>query len=204
MSEIRLLEWVGVNFENRRVVWPDSKTGDISEPMSQEVYRMLSRAYGIEGSPYVCPSVFNGTSAMPEGTYWTPILTRAKVPHVGAHGIRHRAVAGMANSGVSAEIGTALTAHKTATMFMRYMHAEDDPVRAAAEKVANRRWDTIASNALANTLARASPVEPTHTCTSPGNYRPLRHRKAQSPAVPLGPKRASMEQGQNKPEEIAA
>ena len=32
-----------------------------------------------------------------------------------------------------------LTAHKTVTMFMRYIHTEDDPVREAAELVANRR-----------------------------------------------------------------
>ena len=30
MIEIRTLEWAWVDFENRRVVWPDSKTGDIS------------------------------------------------------------------------------------------------------------------------------------------------------------------------------
>ncbi len=33
----------------------------------------------------------------------------------------------------------ALTAHKTVAMFMRYVHTEDDPVRKAAELVANRR-----------------------------------------------------------------
>jgi len=33
----------------------------------------------------------------------------------------------------------ALTAHKTAAMFMRYVHTEDDPVRQAAELVAARR-----------------------------------------------------------------
>ena len=33
----------------------------------------------------------------------------------------------------------ALTAHKTVTMFMRYVHTEDDPIRQAAETVASRR-----------------------------------------------------------------
>jgi hypothetical protein len=32
-----------------------------------------------------------------------------------------------------------LTGHKTVTQFMRYVHTEDDPVRAAAETVATRR-----------------------------------------------------------------
>lgn len=35
--------------------------------------------------------------------------------------------------------GMVLTAHKTVAMFMRYVHTEDDPVRQAAELVANRR-----------------------------------------------------------------
>ncbi|CAM8647230.1 hypothetical protein MCEMSHM24_03690 [Comamonadaceae bacterium] len=38
----------------------------------------------------------------------------------------------------------ALTAHKTVAMFMRYVYTEDDPVRRAAEVVANRRKTVIA------------------------------------------------------------
>ena len=37
----------------------------------------------------------------------------------------------------------ALTAHKTVAMFMRYVHTEDDPVRKAAELVANRRKSVV-------------------------------------------------------------
>lgn len=83
---------------------------------------------------------------MSEGTYkngWTRILERAEVPHVGTHGIRHRAATDIANSGVSVKIGMALTAHKTATMFMRYAHAEDNPVREAAERVASLRKELV-------------------------------------------------------------
>lgn len=197
MSEIRLLEWAWVDFENRRVVWPDSKTGNISKPMSQEACQLLASAYRMEGSPYVCPSIFDGTIAMPEGTYvngWRRILERAKVPHVGTHGIRHRAATDIANSGVSVKIGMALTAHKTAVMFMRYVHAEDDPVRAAAEKVASRRKDTIGSNVPLDDTGSVTieKVVTGQTRTSLGNYRPFRHRKSQLRAVPPGAKRASM------------
>jgi len=70
---------------------------------------------------------------------WKRILERAEVPHVGTHGIRHRATTEIANSGVPVKVGMQLTAHKTVTQFMRYVHTEDDPVRAAAETVASRR-----------------------------------------------------------------
>ena len=35
-SEICPLEWDWIDLEKRRVVWPDSKTGGISKPMSEE------------------------------------------------------------------------------------------------------------------------------------------------------------------------
>jgi len=45
----------------------------------------------------------------------------------------------IANSGIPVKVGMVLTAHKTVTMFMCYIYTEDDPVRQAAELVANRR-----------------------------------------------------------------
>jgi len=91
----------------------------------------------------------------------------------------------------------ALTAHKTVTQFMTYVHTGDDPIRAAAEKVANLRRDTIDSRASATPAARpatASAItEGDKTSTSQGNYRPYRHRKSPKRAVPPGTKRATPE-----------
>src|SRR2546427_9134856 len=33
-----------LDLDNRRVVWPDSKTGGMSKPLSEEAYRLLSTA----------------------------------------------------------------------------------------------------------------------------------------------------------------
>ncbi len=41
-SEICTLEWDWIDLANRRVMWPDSKTGGMSKPMSAEAYRLLS------------------------------------------------------------------------------------------------------------------------------------------------------------------
>jgi len=64
---------------------------------------------------------------------WARVLKAANVPHVGAHDIRHRSATDIANSGVPIKVGMALTAPKTAAMFMRYVHAEDNPVSEAAK-----------------------------------------------------------------------
>ncbi|WP_425894505.1 tyrosine-type recombinase/integrase [Ralstonia pseudosolanacearum] len=146
MSEILLLQWDWLDLPNGRVVWPDSKTGDMSKPMSEEARRLLTSAPRFGDSPYVCPSIQDHDKALSTNAYysaWRRILDRAGVPKVGTHGIRHRSATDIANSGVPVKVGMALTAHKTVAMFMRYVHTEDDPVRKAAELVASRRKSVI-------------------------------------------------------------
>lgn len=155
-SEIVTLEWQWVDLENRRVVWPDSKTGGMSKPMSEEAYRLLSTAPRQEGNFYVLPSPRHPGQHLTTGEYyggWCRALKAAGATHVGTHGIRHRSATDIANSGIPVKVGMALTAHKTVVMFMRYVHTEDDPVREAAELVANRR-KTITS-------AKQPPAEAT-------------------------------------------
>jgi integrase len=109
---------IWVDFVSRRVVWPDSKTDQISKPMSEEVFVLLSNAPRLEGSPYVVPSILKPERPMSQSTYskvWKRILERTRIPHVGTHGIRHRATTDIANSGVPVKVGTQLTAHKTVT-----------------------------------------------------------------------------------------
>lgn len=141
-SEIVGLQWDWVDLENRRVVWPDSKTGGMSKPLSEKAHRLLSTAPRREDCPHVLPSPSHPGQHLTTGEYyngWSRVLKAAGATHVGTHGIRHRSATDIANSGIPVKVGMALTAHKTVAMFMRYVHTEDDPVRQAAELVANRR-----------------------------------------------------------------
>ncbi|MDE2577991.1 MAG: tyrosine-type recombinase/integrase [Hyphomicrobiales bacterium] len=223
MSEILELEWAWIDFDNRRVVWPDSKTGGMSKPMSAEALRLFETAPHLEESPFVCPSVFDPNLPMSKHTYyqgWRRILERAGLPHIGTHGIRHRAATDIANSGVPVKVGMALTAHKTVTMFMRYVHTEDDPVRAAAETVTQRRLSLVGgAQPPAPAPVPQAPEPPTvapvvtaaaalttegkplgfedgkyTSRTKLGNYRPFRHRGGENRTTPPGSKRAE-EQG---------
>ena len=146
MSEILLLQWDWLDLPNGRVVWPDSKTGDMSKPLSEEARRLLTNAPRYGNSPYVCPAILDHDKPLGPHSYyqaWRRILDRAGVPKVGTHGIRHRSATDIANSGIPVKVGMALTAHKTVAMFMRYVHTEDDPVRKAAELVASRRKSVV-------------------------------------------------------------
>jgi len=63
----------------------------------------------------------------------------------------------------------ALTAHKTVTMFMRYVHTEDDPVRAAAELVASRRKTVVGSRPITPPMSprlSLTVLTPRHTVPS--------------------------------------
>ena len=215
MSEILMLEWAWVDLDNRRVAWPDSKTGGMSKPMSAEAVRLFESAPRFEDSPYVCPSIFDPNLPMSKHTYWhgwRRILERAGLPHIGTHGIRHRAATDIANSGIPVKVGMALTAHKTVTMFMRYVHTEDDPIRAAAEAVTQRRQSLVGSAVLPPS-APPMPTPAPETLNEPsagshekplgledgkytsrtklGNYRPFRHRKGDNRARPQESKQAS-------------
>ncbi len=151
MSEIVGLEWAWIDFKRKRVVWPRSKTGQMSKPMSEDSFVLLSSAVQLKNSRFVVPSILDPEKAMSQDAYagaWARVLKRSGIPHVGTHGIRHRATTEIANSGVPVKVGMALTAHKTVTMFMRYVHTEDDPIRAAAETVAQQRKQLLANTRL--------------------------------------------------------
>src|SRR6266567_7566166 len=134
--------------------------GGMSKPMSAKAVRLLEAAPRLEKSPYVCPSIFDPNRPMSKHTYykgWRRILGRAGLPHIGTHGIRHRSATDIANSGIPVKVAMALTAHKTVTMFMRYVHTEDDPVRAAADAVAFRRQGLI-GGAVAAAATKSAPA----------------------------------------------
>lgn len=214
MSEVLELRWEWIDLGNRRVVWPDSKTGGMSKPLSVEAIRLLESVPRYLDSDFVIPSLFDGSKPMSKHTYsagWRRILGRAGLPHCGTHAVRHRAATDIANSGVPVKVGMALTAHKTVTMFMRYVHTEDDPIRAAAETVANRRRSVVGGTPLpappAAEIPAAATVAPVlrseqapaptrllgledvayTSRTKMGNYRPYRKRMGENRPEPPKP-----------------
>ncbi len=148
VSEILELRWEWIDFVHRRVIWPYSKTGSMSKPLSGEALDLFSRAARAPDAIYVVPALSRADLPLSYFTYskgWCRVLERAGVPHVGTHGIRHRAATEIANSVVPIKVGMQLTAHKTVSQFMQYVHTEDDAVRAAAERIAALRSNMLAS-----------------------------------------------------------
>jgi integrase len=146
-SEVLGLRWDYIDREANELVWPDSKTGRVSKPMTEEVKLLLSRAERIVGNPYVCygPDKTQPVSIHALEKVWRRILRRAGVTPCGLHGIRHRAATEIANSGVPIQVGMKLIGHKTAATYLRYLHTDREQTLQAAEHVSRARASRLAT-----------------------------------------------------------
>jgi integrase len=148
-SEILGLEWRFVDKAAGEIVWPDSKTGALSKPLTDEIAALLSEAERVVGNPFVCVGIKDRAAGLPMSTLekaWRRILERAGVAPCGLHAIRHRAATEIANSGLPLQVGMKLTGHRTVTTYSRYLHTERKQVKEAAEMVAQRRRRTVDGN----------------------------------------------------------
>jgi len=198
--EIVSLEWEWVNFAERKIEWPDSKTGSMDKVMSEEAFKLLSTAHRSPGCPYVCPVIFDPTEPLSWKRYyhaWKRFLRRAGVRHAGTHAIRHRAATEIASSGVPIKDGMAMTGHKTVEMFLRYVHPDEKRVRKSAERVSaqRRKLLNVSRPFLPQQLAMANRSDSLQATsqTAQGNYRPYRKRKGANRAAPPESRTAASE-----------
>jgi integrase len=149
-SEIRGLQWEFIDSAAGEIVWPDSKTGGMRKPLTAEIRRLLedAKVRRVVGCAFVCPAVLDPAAPLPMATLekaWRRILDRAGTPRCGLHAIRHRAATDIANSGAPLQVGMRLTGHKTASTYLRYLHAEREQTLAAAELVSNVRATRVSA-----------------------------------------------------------
>jgi len=114
------------------------------KPLTEEIAQLLeaAKAARVVGNPFVCTAILDRAAPLPMATLekvWRRILDRAGVSRCGLHAIRHRAATDIANSGVPIQVGMRLTGHKTASTYLRYLHAEREQTLAAAELVSKGR-----------------------------------------------------------------
>jgi integrase len=143
IGEVLNLEWDWIDFDRKLIEWPDSKTGTMKKFVNDDVLELLDTAPAKGKSRFVCPSIKDQRLPLNLHTYyscgWRKILKEAGVKHCGTHHVRHRAVTDIANAVTNVRTGMSMTGHKTVAMFMRYVHPEEERIRAANAEIARRR-----------------------------------------------------------------
>jgi integrase len=138
LSEILTLKWSYVNFEQGAIVLPDSKTGFKSLPLTAPARELLEGLPAISENDYVLPGRRKGSHIIGLQHIWQRIRTKAKLPDVRLHDLRHSYASIGAAAGLGLPIIGALLGHMDASTTQRYSHLSQDPLKVAAEMISKK------------------------------------------------------------------
>lgn len=135
-NEILTLTWDAVDFARAELVLADSKTGPKRIPLPTPALALLRDAPRVAGNPYVCAGERDGGRFYGLQRPWDRIRRRAGLADVRLHDLRHTHAATAVSAGLALPLVGKLLGHAHAATTQRYAHLRDEPVRAAAERVA--------------------------------------------------------------------
>lgn len=137
-GEILTLRWEHVDLERGELRLPDSKTGAKIVPLGDpaiEVLRGMDRA---DGNPWVIAGVKPGKALSGLSDQWSRIRKRAGIEDVRLHDLRHSYASGGLLVGEGLPMIGKLLGHNKVETTARYAHLANDPLKAAANRIASR------------------------------------------------------------------
>jgi len=137
-SEILTLRWDWVDFENKRLNLPDSKTGEKSIYLNAPALEVLSNLPRQQDNPYVIVGSKEGQRLINIQKPWSRIRNDAGMPDLRLHDLRHTFASIAVMGGMSLPMVGALLGHKHARTTQRYAHLAGNPMIAAAESVGQK------------------------------------------------------------------
>lgn len=138
LREIQTLKWEYVDFTGYCLRLPDSKTGAKVVNVGQAAIDVFKGIEHTEDNPYVIVGKKPGAHLTDMQRPWRRIRKRAGIPEVRIHDLRHTfASAGLALGEGLPMIGK-LLGHTQVQTTARYAHLASDPIKQAAERVADQ------------------------------------------------------------------
>jgi integrase len=137
-GEILGLQWEHVDFDQRCLRLPDSKTGAKVVYLNPPALEALAKLPRVEGNPYVFPGT---VEQMPVGgidKVWFRVRALAGLKGVRLHDLRHSFASMGVAGGLSLPVIGALLGHKHPATTGRYAHLSADPLRAANDVIGMR------------------------------------------------------------------
>mgnify|MGYP003393734363 CR=1 FL=1 len=137
VNEIRTAKWEWIDFDQKLLLLPDSKTGKRTIFLPDPVIAILNDLPRIKDYPYI---LFGNKKHEPMGVpndSWNLIRKKAGLTDFRLHDLRHSYATFCNQLGCGESTIAALLGHKSkSTITQRYIHHVDSYVKAAAEKVA--------------------------------------------------------------------
>jgi integrase len=135
LSEILTLQWEYVDFEAAWMRLPESKTGAKTVHLNAPALAVLAGIERQEGSPWVIAGAKAGTHLVNLEKPWRRIRTKADIPDVRLHDLRHSFASVAVGLGEGLPMIGKLLGHTQVQTTARYAHLAADPVKQATERV---------------------------------------------------------------------
>ena len=137
-GEIMSLRWEHVDLETGELRLPDSKTGSKIVHLGDPAIAVLRGIPRKEGNPWVLPGAKPGKHMTYLHDSWRRILDRAGIEDLRIHDLRHSYASGGLLVGEGLPMIGKLLGHSKVQTTARYAHLANDPLKAAANRIASR------------------------------------------------------------------
>ena len=137
-GEITSLRWEYVDLDKGELRLPESKTGSRVVHLGEPAIEVLRGIPRLEDSPWVLPGVKRGKHIAYLHDSWRRVLDRAGIESLRIHDLRHSFASGGLLVGEGLPMIGKLLGHNRVTTTSRYAHLANDPVKAAANRIASR------------------------------------------------------------------
>jgi integrase len=136
-NEITHAKWDYVNWDNRTLLVPMSKSGrPRAIALNGQALELLRSIRRLPGNPYIFPSEVTGRPCPSLYFPWSRIRQRAGLEGVRLHDLRHSFASFLVNEGISLYVVQGLLGHTQPRTTQRYAHLAQQTLHDAADVVA--------------------------------------------------------------------
>lgn len=136
-NEILQAKWEDADLTKGYLQLHDSKTGARRIPLAKPAIQILENTNSDKFSHYICPGAKPGHHLVGIQKIWQRIRTKAGIPDVRLHDLRHTYASIGASNGMSLSFLGKLLGHKNQATTQRYAHLFDEPIQKAAADIAS-------------------------------------------------------------------
>ena len=146
LNEIMTLKWDYVDFTEKVLRLPDSKTGAKIVHLGQPAIEHLMAAERVKDNPWVITGTLEGKRLSDLQPFWRRIRARAGLKDVRIHDLRHTFASAAVASGQGLPMIGKLLGHTQVQTTAHYAHLAAEPVKNAADNVSRTLQQTMNSN----------------------------------------------------------